>query len=286
MIKLSPRLEKQLRSYSLFAGSVLASCAAKAQVIYHDIVPDVILSRTSQSLPFDTLYALDLNADSITDFIIYLRSYTTSGNSQVLYSEGIQPQSFNNVAVRSQQSFLPFQFEDCETVDTINAGASWTSSYGAFNIYTYSSPYGVGKVNDFFVGLRFDLNSNFRYGWVRMDINPDSGRSLVIKDYAYETIPNSGIKAGCMVGIEELHNELMVAPNPSGGKIVLSASNILAGKFRLSVIDMIGIEVYSQDVIAGRNKQINLDLAWLETGAYLISLENASHRVMCKWLKQ
>ena len=72
---------------------------------------------------------------------------------------------------------------------------------------------------DRFIGIRFqDGLDRTHYGWIRCDA-PDSGRVLVIKDYAYETQAGVGIIAGDMgepVGIQT-ENELLFSlyPNPA-----------------------------------------------------------------------
>ena len=71
-----------------------------------------------------------------------------------------------------------------------------------------------------FIGIRFqDGLDRTHYGWIRCDA-PDSGRVLVIKDYAYETQAGVGIIAGDMgepVGIQT-ENKLLFLSTPTRHK--------------------------------------------------------------------
>src|SRR6185436_9354566 len=71
-------LQKKLKSYSVFAGLVLAtSHEATSQIIFTDEDPDVHLTMNNPD------YYMDLNADSISDF----RFQVHLGNSSYAYAD-------------------------------------------------------------------------------------------------------------------------------------------------------------------------------------------------------
>ena len=57
-----------------------------------------------------------------------------------------------------------------------------------------------------YLGLKFMINGEVHYGWARLNETCDKGNnSIRLTGYAYETIPNQGIKAGQKK--EKLENE-------------------------------------------------------------------------------
>ncbi|HYV92743.1 MAG TPA: T9SS type A sorting domain-containing protein [Chitinophagales bacterium] len=285
----SSSLQQKLTSYSLCAGSVLAaSAAANAQVMYTDVNPDVVLENSAGTLPFDISYALDLNNDSITDFNITVQSSTSSSTNQVLYAEGISALGVNSVAAKSNiQSSLLFRFPMCDFIQQSNPGAVWSYSFQAFNFLAYSNGGGYGSVNDFYAGLLLVINGNTYYGWARFDINPDSSRSVVIKDYAYEATPYVPIRAGlCEVGIDEVKNEFTISPNPSGGKFFLTTKNILKGKTTITITDVAGKKIFTEAMLSSPSGKFSLDLSDLDAGVYFITLENEGKSMTNKLMRQ
>lgn len=283
----SASLHKKLKGYSLCAGSMIAAAAAaNAQVMYTDVNPDVVLENTSGTLPFFASYALDLNNDGTTDFTVAMRSSTSSSTNAILYKEGMSVTGVNSVAAKSDnQSSLLFRFLVCDFIQEDNPGAVWAYSFQAFNVRSYSSSYGVGSVNDFYAGLLLVKNGDTHYGWVRLDINPDSSRSIVIKDYAYEKTPNTAIQAGLCEGIDEVKDEFSIAPNPSGGNFFITAKNILEGKTTINICDVAGRKIFSQTILLSAEEKLPLDLSVLDAGVYFITLENGSESITKKWIK-
>src|ERR1043165_5867669 len=64
-------LKKKLAGYSAMAGVMIAANhqASDAQVIYHDIDPDTLISNSNP------MYQIDMNNDGIVDFVIRHNSY-------------------------------------------------------------------------------------------------------------------------------------------------------------------------------------------------------------------
>src|SRR5262249_35063274 len=60
--------------------------------------------------------------------------------------------------------------------------------------YTYVG-YWQNGVQDGYAGLRINLNGDFYYGWVRLDVDA-AAQWMIVKDYAINTIADSAILAG------------------------------------------------------------------------------------------
>ncbi|MBA2422735.1 MAG: T9SS type A sorting domain-containing protein, partial [Chitinophagales bacterium] len=50
-------------------------------------------------------------------------------------------------------------------------------------------------VTDKYLGLRLDMSGDNHYGWARLDVS-DDGKTLTVKDYAYEATAETEIAAG------------------------------------------------------------------------------------------
>ena len=50
------------------------------------------------------------------------------------------------------------------------------------------------EVGDKYIGDKINLNGNIHYGWIRVSF--DENKTLTIKDYAYQSLPNTAILAG------------------------------------------------------------------------------------------
>ncbi len=228
-------LKSKISNYLALAGGITtAATGANAQVVYTDINPDYLLSGNMST------YLLDLNNDAIPDFSLtnvdtLMFSSVTSGSSgSYSYNMNIKAGfidkagSFNSWMVGSNTYPAPI-------AQGVNIGSSASfNSYGtSFGIgapfaaileYSYMIN-GVPVYNNVYtsygnftpdqegiLGLKFKINNDIHYGWVRVEYTLD-GR-LSIKDYAYEATPNTAVLAGetgsGLVSIKENENAVQI----------------------------------------------------------------------------
>jgi hypothetical protein len=107
------------------------------------------------------------------------------------------------------------------------------------------------------------------YGWLRMSVDSMAG-TLTIKDYAYQSIPDSAIAAGdtgsMMIGIPNLEaNDLKVIAY--GGKIMISSASGSYEDIIISIVDMRGMVV---DRIKTSDQEYGLTLNSLPQGIYIV----------------
>ncbi len=76
---------------------------------------------------------------------------------------------------------------------------------GYINVFSSSSIYTAGNFQgdgDRFVGVRFQLDgATNHFGWIRVNVAADY-RSVTIRDYAYNTTPDTTIAAGTTTPVE------------------------------------------------------------------------------------
>ena len=223
-----------IKAYAASAISFLTiHQEAEAQVVYVDIDPDIVLSEGGQAAE------LDLDQNGTVDFWFHNNSFTFYSASfssyRLMQNILVGPEiDANFIAGETGQygtayggvytRYYPFALEAGVKIDTaMNFYNYGLQVMGLRSIVTYDGIntwacadcnwYGFFVINtiDKYLGIKFssgELTSSF--GWIRCDVK-DEGRTLVIKDYAYETTPNYPIIAGDKLHYVEI-DSLPAAP--------------------------------------------------------------------------
>lgn len=178
----------------IFVQSPLCS-----QIIYTDI-PDATPNAT---------YPLDLNNDTIDDFII---QYGGSASSIGVICYPLNTNAY--AGYYDNGTYLPWALAASTTIcsslatwyDTSNPGTmAWGTNVGQW----------VGETNKY-LALKLVVGANTYYGWARLDVNLTSS-SFTLKDYAYESNPSACIESGQIVlGTSEntAFDTFSIFPNP------------------------------------------------------------------------
>lgn len=225
-----------------------------AQIIYTDI-PDATPNAT---------YPLDLNNDTIVDFIIHF------GGSAGTIGVICYPQ--NNNAYSGDftgGTYLPWALS---TSNTICASlATWYDSNnpGTMGLGA-STGYWPGATNKY-LALKLIVGSNTYYGWARLDLLEMSG-SFTIKDYAFESTPNTCIQAGqtSLGNIENTTKPIFsVFPNPFITTTTIQSFSHLKNA-NLTIYNSYGKMVKQVTNISGQT--VALSRENLSSGIYFIKL--------------
>ncbi len=254
-----------IKEYSVFAASFLfTQNDARTEVIYGDIIPDTLINVDWES--FD----LDLNEDGISDFRFLKRSLsftdaTYGGDSFTnrFSAQYLGPVIFGNLVAGSLHVvfpsyggftvYLPYALAqgvliDQNSLEFQTAGVQ-TLAYrfrGDNSTYYPHGGHWYPEVFDHYLGLYFkDTVDCYHYGWVRLDIK-DSGREIVIKDFAYETECDQPILAGDTISYIDVvdENKLNAVVYSFDNTIYVKVSE-LSDDLQISVADITGKEIYS-----------------------------------------
>lgn len=296
-------------NYTIAAYAAFASCflgappAGVAQVVHIDIDPDVIIDEPLEGLELD----LDLNGgiDFAFQNVSYTYYYWYFGTHRLLQAIDVMPNnSMNALAGNSGRVFhygisytyyYPFALLNG---DIINSGLTWQDdekqqmAVRAFKeaggLVSWNGDYanwfneeeGISQTINGYLGVRFvdNLEQN-HYGWIRCDVK-DEGRTLVIKDYAYETEPDYPIVAGDTahyVGISNLQNTIAASVYSFNKIIYIQVSNLK--EMRLVVTDLAGKELLIADLQSG-NETINMNK--YPTDLYIVTLLQDNKRFVKK----
>lgn len=264
-------LSKKLASYGALTAAIAGVAEAQGQsVIYTDITPDF-------SGGMGTEYFLDLDNNGTPDFRFHANSGYYGYYGGNLY---LQPLTASNEALGSLGSVGSYAYPfalDNGAVISANAAGSWlNNSYMSLN---YGGADGnFINVTDKYVGLRFNINGNTHYGWVRIDVGLTGGDPWTVKDYAYADTPNIGIIAGQ----QTLNADAFTSNNTS-----IVAAHQLITLYNLphqSDYKVFGLDgkVVLQGTANSGNEFI-IDASAIATGVYMVQLTNeATHAAIIK----
>jgi hypothetical protein len=269
-------LRGKLKSYSVLAGSVLAmGNVADAQIIYTNI-PDTTFSAQGESG-----LAIDLNNDSISDFTIFLFK-SSSGASVRNRVAGFASNVYNEIAatVAAPNYTYPVVIPQDDKIGPDLGWQPYVTSYfwafGKFYTYGTGNPLKYGNwlgATDQFVGLRMGIDGLQHYGWLRMSVDSIAG-TLTIKDYAYQTLPDSAIAAGdtgsIMIGIPNLNSLSDIKIIAYESHIIISSGLDTNDDIVISIIDMRGMIL---EKIITSEQEYSLTLDSLPQGIYLVSVQ-------------
>ncbi len=194
---------KKLENYSLVAVGVIAFAAnADAQIVYTDIDPDF----TGTSENWDGI-DIDMDNDGQVDFVFYasyFSSTTSNTNTPHSYSSRYLKVNANANEVVNEK-FGGHLFPDAisangninDNLSAFSADAAWQTGMNQTMAYTFDGFSGgdFRCETDKYVGVRFKIGTDWHYGWIRVTVDCDASE-FIVKDYAYESTPNTPILAG------------------------------------------------------------------------------------------
>ena len=264
---------KGITNFSLPAYAAFASCfldlhkETAAQVVYVDIDPDSILDERLE------FAALDIDGNGTIDFAFLNSSFTyyneswfsyrlrqdilagpyisanaIAGNS-VHFSTGYGGYTWTFPYALSVNYLLGNLLQWHNTGEQILAIRTFYQSGAIYNYcgqcYWYNSV--ITETFDHYLGVRFldDLDQN-HYGWIRCDVK-DEGRTLIIKDYAYELQTDYPIIVGSKehyVDINNLQNTLDANVYSFNNNIYINTNNWQNTK--VDVYDLSGKKLISK----------------------------------------
>ena len=264
-------LDSKLKLYSTLALGVLGATTAKAQVVYHDVDPDVTLTGVSGTASRDSLQ-MDINNDGTDDFQLQVRVYgTTPTNIQA----NLNPYATGAEALASLVSYTSFGYAlDIPSGTAISASSAWNNNVQAILASLYGSTnYGsLGDGADHFVGIKFqDGSANVYYGWVRVGGIDVNGSTVTLKDWAYQSTAATSINAGEMPGsgistnLDQVTSKIFAFNH----KIVANFSEPVTGTIK--VYNTLGELVLSSNV-EGLRKEISAENL---SGIFMVQVESA-----------
>ncbi|MFL2571491.1 MAG: T9SS type A sorting domain-containing protein [Parvicellaceae bacterium] len=277
-----------MKNIALLIGLIFA-VSAKSQVIYTDVNPNLTL----QALNSDS-YAVDFNNDSNIDVVIYESEVDTNLNGFLLTFIGGVVNTLGASELVGTDSLI--FGANILFVDTIGVGELIDGSLGYINSNMPSVFAGAGirvtatalntalgefEANkDGFIGVKFAIAGATHFGWIRVSAAADC-YSLIIKDFAYEATPNTGIVAGDYggSGFVAVKDQFLNLDYKVTNNILYISGYQYTDNQVLNLTNVIGQELINRKV---ENESEAIDLSKIPTGFYLVHLFSTNGSVVKK----
>ena len=276
-----------MKKATLLFLSIAISQFVFSQIIYTDIIPDdtLVPDYVSDS------HLIDFNGDLTPELVIFSSKQDTVIQSFNVTISGVAISTLGNTEIIAQITTIGN--EDVVVADTLHHGHIINSASAYLSSATPSVFPGVGlgiKIDllsvtsgDFidngnlFFGVKFELGTNFHYGWVQVKVAADAS-SGIIYDYAYQSIADSSILAG------NVEDGFVSVSNNNLEDLVIYAANkklhLITGNEsgNLVIYNLLGEQLIATQVIGNTNFAIN-DLS---KGIYLVSFTSGINTITKK----
>jgi len=259
-----------------FIALSFVCCTINAQIVYTDINPDSTTLVYSQQPPgeAENVAPIDFNGDNTEEYDFswdYLGANGWNVNMDYQNNElnlsGAPPNPWDHMYLDPMTSGT-----------AINSSSNWgNSSLNPLIADIYSANFqGVGER---YVGCKFTLGTNTHYGWVRVSF--DTELTLIVKDYAYESTPNTPINAGDkgVSSVDDISFDTYFNIYPIPTSTRLTIETIKEAKIKsVRIINLSGQISYSTNEILLNTINIPESLQ----GLYFLQIETAENKVLNK----
>jgi hypothetical protein len=196
-------LDKKLAAYV-----TAATAAGVAMLAAPDAAAEIRYTPVHVLVASGTLYWIDLNHDGTRDFGLHRRPLDGGGGSFLLAVPG----NVGNEVVQANSVL-----SDSAAALPTGAAIGPNQKFASRTSYAYSgfpmALAGTSASGTFFkgpwkdqikkyLGLKFFVNGEIHYGWVRMTVTHDL-KLTAVTGFAYETEPNKPIRAGNESGADD-----------------------------------------------------------------------------------
>ncbi|MFZ1633573.1 MAG: T9SS type A sorting domain-containing protein [Chitinophagales bacterium] len=286
-------LNNKLADYSLLSGAfILMYQGAAGQVVYTDIDPDTVFDANNEGAFFDIdsngafdFTVLNLSVTFLTDL------YSNLFNYDVIFAVPYAPDNFvagNAFEYYYGSIYFPYALNFNSLIDN---NLDWNnaplqilgfhlSTNNIPNLCNYCNWYGefTPESIDKFLGLKFtDSDGLYHYGWLRCDLK-DEGRTLIVKDYAYELQPEKPLLAGDTVSHIDTSTAIQEATIYSfNNTIYVNIPNYQ--NTQITVYDISGNKIYNKS-LEGNSEIINMEN--FAAGIYVVSVKQGENVVTKK----
>jgi hypothetical protein len=232
-------LNRQVGMYSLAAAVAGVSLLALAE----PAAGEVVVTRKTIPIPVEPQHMRDpvrisMANDGVNNFSFSLTQFSSPGfaSNRGLAVGGVNLGQAHNEIMQGG-TFYPEAFALARGAK-IGPSALFSSTFAlventdAFG--SFSRGYWGGNLKNRYLGVRFQINGQFHYGWVRLTVTANAqlkkqDLSATITGYAYETVPNKPILAGTAEKVTAdvpLPESVTNQSEPSLGMLALGADGL------------------------------------------------------------
>jgi hypothetical protein len=191
----SPALQRRLNMYAIAASAAGVSVLALTQ----PLEAKVVSTKTNQTIGNNGVYNLDLTHDGNVDFLIQEWNLGGWSSDNALLADPAQGNfvlGYKHVLAAA----LPFGAPIGPQQEFVAGGGNGEVMVSITHFTTGGTSYVHGywaNVKNRYLGLKFQMDGQTHYGWARLSVQrKEFHLTAVLTGYAYETTPNTEIKAG------------------------------------------------------------------------------------------
>ncbi len=280
---------KKLFVFMLLVSVMFSLTVAKAQIIYTDVIPDSTMYCNAPTLPCNKTYNLDLNNDANNDFILKSHAWNFMVGG-IPYDNGVSVSPLNGNAVKdtlvsSDTVSIPLQLNAVIDNNLLSQQSWQTSGLNSMkNTAWNGSGHGMGhsshglwdNLSDYYLGLRLLQSGQTYYGWIRLRVDVTTGyASIIIRDYAYNSIPNQPILAGQTIATGIIENSfassINLFPNPANNHLTIDLGNNYK-KAEVTITDITGKIIYT--TLSRNTQNVEVNTQEFATGIYVVQIQS------------
>ena len=223
--------DQRMKVYAVAAMAAGVSVLALAQ----PAESEVVFTKRTIPLPGTVFVSLSMNNDGVDDFTFYLSSFVYHSARRALY---LKPFAGGGaVGSGSALELAPgakvgpsahFNSDSFVRIENSHANFGYTSRGRSYYNKTIEGKWG-NNPTDRYLGVRFLINGETHYGWIRLNVSigPRSPLTATITAYAYETVPNKMIVVGKTSSAAAVESETKgLTGKPSLGALALGAEGL------------------------------------------------------------
>lgn len=264
-----------------FVLLILFVSKAQSQIVYTSVNPNFEIDFSSVGSAAN-LFPIDFNNDGVVDFNFRYDVYNPGNYFVHITSSNSFSYNPNNKAMGTgtfNSYGVPYAKPLAFGTDISSASANWITEQRGPLLADQQNP-NFMTLGDRYIGVRFLVNGQNFYGWILVSLG---NNKLMIKSYAYQSTPNTGISAGDTGGsldVKDNNNpqkRLKIFPNPTDEYIKISG---LKGKAHYKIYNMDGKNL--KNGIANSDTQIMV--SELVRGEYMMIVEENDQPVVMKFI--
>ena len=218
---LSPPLQRRLNTYALAASAAGVSMLA----LVEPSQAKVVYTPAHQVIRQNGVYNLDLNNDGTVDFLIQEWNNGGFSSSNALLADAALGNAVqgNKTGFRYLAAALPLGAPIGPNQKFLTGGNNGEAMVSITHFTTGGTSYVHGywaNVRNRYLGLKFEINGQIHYGWARLSVQRQQYHlTATLTGYAYETIPNTEIKAGQTSGGDDESSAGSSLPNSDNSQL-------------------------------------------------------------------
>jgi len=252
--------------------SLLVSLNSNGQIVYTDISPDAT-TTISGSSTLTSLVSIDFNGDNTEEYNFRWDHF--GGPDWFLHM------TFNGTNEMAGSGSSEFYITPLANGTTIANSLTYGNDFPEPFIGSGNNSNFMG-LNDRYVGCKFILGGITHYGWVR--VNLDNNLNFIVKDYAYETTPDTAIDAGdigATTSVEDVDfNQYFKSyPNPVSSYLYLEIKKQIAIN-SVKIYNTIGQSFNPNYQFLSSKFVVNLED--LNSGVYLLQVQTENNTILTK----